>query len=203
MTSRHSATGFGGVPNQPRYWVMGQHSFHNMVSPVLSFPARTPKLSSGGLLGRILRKPIIGPPSAAADCSAAVSRGKRFGPKQEPIDDFWMRQRQKVPTASDHDIWPSEPDREGAVNISVYLMYSDASNGGAGLPAQYGPTCPLQEPLACLRQTSQSASRASWKRRTRNHCGTSGYPPHGGRAHQGGWPKQTIPPREFGWRPNT
>src|SRR5438132_156932 len=33
---------------------------------------RTLKLSSGGLLGIILGKPMKGPPSAAADCSACL-----------------------------------------------------------------------------------------------------------------------------------
>src|SRR5712671_4779685 len=44
---------------------------------------RTPKLSSGGLLGMILGKPIKGPPSAAANCSARqswVNRGRSTDP---------------------------------------------------------------------------------------------------------------------------
>src|ERR1700677_2565668 len=43
---------------------------HDPNRRVVILCCRTPKLSSGGLLGRILGKPIKGPPSAAAICSA-------------------------------------------------------------------------------------------------------------------------------------
>jgi len=45
----------------------------------------TPKLSSGGLLGTILGKPIKRLPSAAADCSALVA-GCRAKTVRVPFD---------------------------------------------------------------------------------------------------------------------
>ena len=74
-------------------WNMITFDFH--IAPRLLLCALTPKLSSGGLLGMIPEKPIKGPPSAAAICSAWVYRGRitdhAHGNVARPVQANWVR----------------------------------------------------------------------------------------------------------------
>src|SRR5262245_39558129 len=88
------------------------------------------------------------------------SSRERGGTAQKLVNDLWMSQRQKMPTASYDKVGASTPDRNSMVSVSVYLKYANVAHIATRLPTQNSPTGPPQERRVWMRQTPKPTNCA-------------------------------------------